>query len=106
MRGGATKCVLRDLLARELPPSIVRAVLRRPKRGFTTGFDAALRSPEVRELLLGGGLEGVPGLRVAAVGGILDEHAEGRGNHVFRLSVLVGLALFVERHGPGSARSG
>lgn len=95
--GGETKRVLRALVAETLPADAARHVLTRPKRGFTTGFEPALRSPAVRELLLGGALARVPGLETAAVTEILDQHAAGQGNHLFRLGVLVGLALFAER---------
>jgi asparagine synthase (glutamine-hydrolysing) len=96
--GRETKRVLRAMLQRDLPAEAARHALSRPKRGFTTGFETALRSDAVRDLLLGGTLERVPGLQTPAVGEILDEHVRSQGNHVFRLGVLVGLALFAERH--------
>lgn len=98
IRGGRTKRALHELLASELSPAVLRRVLRRPKRGFTTGLVEAYRSDAVRDLLLGGPLDRVPGLRTDAVREILDEHLHGRGNHVFRLSTLVGLAVFADAH--------
>ncbi len=98
MRGGRTKLVLRELLARRLPSEIVDEVLARPKRGFTAGLDSALASPEAEELLLGGPLGLVPGLRPDGVRPLLEEHRGGRGNHRFRLAVLLSLALFAEAH--------
>jgi len=98
MRGGRTKLALRELLARRLPPSIAADVLARRKRGFTAGLDSALSSPEAEQLLLGGCLGRVPGLRPEGARTLLDEHRSGRGNHRFRLAVLLSLALFAEAH--------
>jgi asparagine synthase (glutamine-hydrolysing) len=94
--GRATKVALREMLRRELPDSLAAEVLSRPKRGFTTGFDAALRAESTRDLLLSGALARVPGIEVEVAHRIWREHKDGRGNHRFRLFVLTALALFAE----------
>lgn len=95
---GRSKVALRELLRRRLPPDVARHALSRPKRGFTAGLDAALGSPAAEDLLFGGALERVPGLVPGAARPWLAEHRAGRGNHRFRLSVLLSLALFAEAH--------
>jgi asparagine synthase (glutamine-hydrolysing) len=94
IRGKTTKAVLRELLRRELPGGAAAEILARPKRGFATGFESALRTESARELLLGDALRRVPGLETGPVAEMLAEHRDGRGNHLFRLCTLVGLALF------------
>ncbi len=100
VHGRTTKVALRELLRRELPERAAAEILARPKRGFAPGFDEALRSPQVREFLLGGALDRVPGLRMEGVRELLDDHvrdvAGGPGRHRFRLFHLVGLAVFAE----------
>jgi asparagine synthase (glutamine-hydrolysing) len=93
---GRTKIALRELLRRRLPTNVADHVLSRPKRGFTAGLDDALGSPEAEDLLFGGALDRVPGLVPEAARPWLAEHRAGRGNHRFRLSVLLALALFAE----------
>ncbi len=95
---GRTKIALRELLRQRLAPDVADHVLSRPKRGFTAGLDDALASPEAERLLLGGALDRVPGIVAAAARPWLSEHRAGRGNHRFRLSVLLALALFAEAH--------
>jgi asparagine synthase (glutamine-hydrolysing) len=95
---GRTKVALRAMLRRRLPNDVVEHVLSRPKRGFTAGLDDALATTEAGDLLLGGALHRVPGLVPEAARPWLVEHRAGRGNHRFRLSVLLALALFAERH--------
>ncbi len=95
--GARTKPALRAWLAAELPAA-AHAALARPKRGFTAGVDAALASPQAEELLLGGALARVPAVRPAPAARLLAEHRAGRGNHRFRLAVLLGLAVFAEAH--------
>lgn len=96
IRGRTTKVVLRRLLAAEFPDEIGRKLLQAPKRGFSTGFEDALRGTPVRELLLGGSLDRFPELQRDGVHELLSEHAERRGNHLFRLMTLIALALFSE----------
>ncbi len=98
MRRGRTKLALRELLRRRLPAQLADDVLSRPKRGFTAGLDAALSSPDAEELLLGGALALLPGVQPAGARALLEEHRAGRGNHRFRLAVLLSLALFAEAH--------
>ena len=95
---GQTKIALREMLRRRLPGDVVAHVLSRPKRGFTAGLDDALATPEAEDLLLGGALACVPGVVPEAARPWLVEHRAGRGNHRFRLSVLLGLAVFAEAH--------
>lgn len=96
IRKRTTKFVLREMLRREFPGPLGEELLSRPKRGFSSGFDEALRSETTRDLLLSGALERVGGVDVAAAHELWREHREGRGNHRFRLFVLTALALFAE----------
>jgi asparagine synthase (glutamine-hydrolysing) len=96
--GSTTKIALREMLRRELPEPLATEILSRPKRGFTAGFDDALRTDSTRELLTGGALSRVPGVDVDVAHAIWREHRAGRGNHRFRLFVLTALALFAEAH--------
>lgn len=94
--GRETKRALRELLRAALPPSLAAEVVARKKKGFSTGFDDALRSEETRALLVSGALDRVGGIDARAADAIWRDHARGRGNHRFRLFVLVALALFAE----------
>ncbi len=96
LSGRTTKVALREMLRRELPEPLATEILSRPKRGFTTGFDEALRSETTRDLLLSGALSRLPGIDVDVAHAIWREHRDGRGNHRFRLFVLTALALFAE----------
>jgi asparagine synthase (glutamine-hydrolysing) len=96
IRGRTTKVALREMLRRELPGPLGEELVSRAKRGFSSGFDEALRSETTRDLLLSGALERVGGVDVEAAHAIWREHREGRGNHRFRLFVLTALALFAE----------
>ncbi len=96
--GGHTKRALREMLRREIPAEIAEEVVTRPKRGFTTGFDEALRADATRDLLLSGALTRVAAVDSGAVERIWHEHRAGKGRHTFRLFVLVALALFAEEH--------
>ncbi len=94
--GRRMKPVLRELIRLDLPEPLARDLLSRPKRGFTAGFDEALRSDATRELLRSGALSRVPGVDPAVADAIWQEHRGGFGNHRFRLFVLTALALFAE----------
>jgi asparagine synthase (glutamine-hydrolysing) len=96
VRSRVTKVALRELLRAELPEPLATELLSRPKRGFTTGFDEALRSETARDLLLSGALGRVGGVDARAADALWRQHREGRGNHRFRLFVLTALALFAE----------
>ena len=96
LRGRTTKVALREMLRRELPAPLADEVLARSKRGFASGFDAALRSEATRDLLLSGALARVPGIDAGAAHAIWREHRDGRGNHRLRLFILTSLALFAD----------
>jgi len=96
LSGRSTKVALREMLRRELPEPLATEILSRPKRGFTTGFDDALRADSTRDLLLSGALSRVSGVDVDVAHWIWREHRARRGNHRFRLFVLTALALFAE----------
>jgi asparagine synthase (glutamine-hydrolysing) len=98
VRSRETKVVLREMLRAELPEPLATELVTRPKRGFSSGFDEALRGAATRDLLLSGALERVGGVNAAAAHALWAEHSEGRGNHRFRLFVLTALALFSEAH--------
>jgi asparagine synthase (glutamine-hydrolysing) len=80
IRGGRTKWILRELLARHVPP----AWFDRPKQGFSVPLDAWLRGPlrEWAESLLSCGQLAASGLvDVDRVRRIWTEHVAGRRNH-------------------------
>jgi asparagine synthetase B (glutamine-hydrolysing) len=94
LTGRETKAALRKMLRRELPSDVASRLLAKRKRGFTAGFDDALRSDETRGLLRS--LSKIDGIDVAVADRIWREHAAGRGEHRVRLFVLTALALFAE----------
>jgi len=96
LSGRTTKVALREMLRRELPEPLATEILSREKRGFTVGFDDALRSETTRALLTGGALARVPGVDVDVAHAMWREHRDGRGRHRFRLFVLTALAMFAE----------
>ena len=85
-RGG--KRILRDILARYLPESLVN----RPKHGFTVPLDEWFRT-EARGRAVGLGrseaLEGLGLLELSAVARLAEEHLDTRRNHGDRLFALL-----------------
>jgi asparagine synthase (glutamine-hydrolysing) len=85
--GGQGKRILRDIVAKDLPPELLRA----RKRGFSVPLEEWLRT-SARELLREGlvplhrGL--TPFLRESRVSALIAEHQSGRANHAQRLWAL------------------
>jgi asparagine synthase (glutamine-hydrolysing) len=89
IRGGEGKWLLRQVLARHVPP----ALFERPKQGFSIPVAEWLRGPLrdwAESLLETQALEGDGLLNTGAVHALWAEHLEGRGNHAEKLwSVLM-----------------
>jgi asparagine synthase (glutamine-hydrolysing) len=104
LHNGQSKYLLRRLLHRRLPPSI----LERPKQGFAAPIGKWLSGPlhaMGTELLFDGRLSARRILRDAAVRNIWDAHGTGRADHSHRLWSLLMLELWFREYidGAGSA---
>lgn len=80
IRGGRTKWVLREVLARRVPP----ALTERPKRGFAQPIGAWLRGPLrpwAEDLLSPVALDRVGLVHPAPVRALWAEHVAGRADH-------------------------
>jgi len=80
IRGGRTKWVLREVLARRVPP----ALTERPKRGFAQPIGAWLLGPLrpwAEDLLSPVALDRVGLVHSAPVRALWDEHLSGRADH-------------------------
>ena len=84
VNGKQGKLMLRDLVARDLPPEILRA----PKRGFSVPLGQWWRN-EARQQIRAGLLPLHPALRPFlnenSAAELLEEHQAGRANHAQRL---------------------
>ncbi len=104
IRGGRTKWMLRELLARRLPIEW----FDRPKQGFSIPLDNWLRGPlrDWAESLLTPERLGRSGLLdVAAVQRTWGEHLRGRRNHQRALWTVLMLQAWLERQQGGAARA-
>ena len=93
LRNGQNKYLLRQLLARRLPPSIVE----RPKQGFAVPIGDWLRGPlktMTEDLLLDGRLDRRGIFERSRVVRLWREHASGARDHRHRLWSLVMLELW------------
>ncbi len=98
---GRTKIVHRHTLRGLLPD----AVLRRPKRGFEIPFGAWARGPwkqPIEALLMDQSAKLGTVLGRAFVRRLWDQHQRRRGDRSRQLMGLIGLALWLERHGERS----
>jgi asparagine synthase (glutamine-hydrolysing) len=100
LRGGTSKYLLRRLLERRIPDSIVR----RPKQGFAAPIGGWLAGPLahlVHDTLFDGRLDGRGIFRRDALERLWNEHRTGRRDHRHRLWALMMLELwfreFVDR---------
>ena len=96
LKGGTSKYLLRRLLERRVP----RSILERKKQGFAAPIGHWLRGPlsEMTSELLGDGrLAGRGLLRQAEVDRLWQEHRSGRRDHDHRLWQLVMLELWFRR---------
>ena len=103
IRNGRGKYLLRRLLARRIPQSIVH----RPKQGFAAPIGQWLRGPlvpMVQELLLDGSLKARGVFDDREVARIWREHRDGVHDHPHRLWTLVMLELWFRRFIDGVQR--
>ena len=103
IRNGRGKYLLRRLLARRIPQSIVH----RPKQGFAAPIGQWLRGPlvpMVQELLLDGRLKARGVFDDREVARIWREHRDGVHDHPHRLWTLVMLELWFRRFIDGVQR--
>lgn len=93
LSGWTTKAVLRQALAEELPP----ALLKRRKMGFPTPLPKWLRgsfSPLVNEFLLGDRALSRSPMREDFVRRMVAEHRDGERNHADRIWLLMNLEVW------------
>ena len=93
LRGGSSKYLLRELLARRVP----RAILDRPKRGFAAPIGEWLRGPLAgitQELLFDGRLDDRGIFHPPSVARLWNDHHRQRRDHRHRLWSLVMLELW------------
>ena len=93
LRRGVGKYLLRELLARRVP----RAILDRPKHGFSAPIGEWLRGPLAgiaHDLLFDGRLEERGIFHPASVARLWNDHQHGRHDHRHRLWSLVMLELW------------
>jgi asparagine synthase (glutamine-hydrolysing) len=105
LKNGHGKHLLRKLLERRVPKSIVD----RPKHGFEAPIGEWLRgplAPMVDALLLDGRLRDRGVFDDRAVAAIWREHRDGRRDHRHRLWSLVMLELWFRQFVDGGARAG
>jgi asparagine synthase (glutamine-hydrolysing) len=104
LKHGRSKHLLRRLLEKHVPPSIVD----RPKQGFAVPVAEWLRGPlsgMVTDLLQDGRLRDRGIFEPPAVTRLWDEHRSGRHDHGHRLWSLVMLELWFRQFVDGAARS-
>jgi asparagine synthase (glutamine-hydrolysing) len=103
LRGGVGKHLLRQVLHRHVPPS----VLAGPKHGFTVPIAQWLRGPLeplASALLFDGRLADRGLFRPAAISRLWQEHRSGRRDHCHRLWSLLMLELWFRQFADGEAR--
>ncbi len=88
MKGFQRKYVLRQTIARELPPSL----LKRPKQGFSMPLRTWFTDPDASSLLMKTKMSADSGyISLAAINHLLDQHRSGAidvGNALWTLTVL------------------
>jgi asparagine synthase (glutamine-hydrolysing) len=105
IRNGRSKWLLRELLARELPPSL----FDRPKQGFSFPLDVWLRGPlrDWAESLLDIGQLQKSGLLDAnAIRRTWTEHLEGRRNHQRALWTILMFQAWIAQEAASTYRMG
>jgi asparagine synthase (glutamine-hydrolysing) len=103
LRDGTTKYLLRKLLQRRLPASI----LERPKQGFAAPIGRWLAGPlrsMGQQVLFDGRLEQRGILSTAAVKRLWDDHGAGRADHRHRLWAVMMLELWFREYIDGAGR--
>jgi asparagine synthase (glutamine-hydrolysing) len=104
LNGGVTKWIVRQVLHRHVPPSLVE----RPKMGFGVPIGSWLRSalkPWAEDLISEQALRRHGLLDPAAVRRAWRLHLSGRRDLGYELWDLLMLQAWMERWGPGAARS-
>jgi asparagine synthase (glutamine-hydrolysing) len=104
LRHGTTKYLLRRLLQRRLPPSI----LERPKQGFAAPIGKWLAGPLRalgEDVLFGGRLAGRGIFHEGELRRLWDDHSTGRGEHRHRLWAVIMLELWFRQFIDGGVRA-
>jgi asparagine synthase (glutamine-hydrolysing) len=104
LRRGRTKHLLRQVLERSVP----RSILDGPKHGFTAPIADWLRGPlkgMATELLLDGRLKDRGLFHAPVVARLWDEHQRGRRDHRHRLWSLIMLELWFRQFADGERRA-
>jgi len=99
VRGGETKHLLKRVLFRHVP----KTLLDRPKMGFGIPVNRWLRNelrPLLEEYLGKDRVRGEGFLRPEGVDRVVTEHLSGRRDHQYRLWALLVFAMWRERHRP------
>jgi asparagine synthase (glutamine-hydrolysing) len=97
LRGGRSKAVLKQAFAELLPPSI----RTRPKMGFGVPIDRWFRGElkdELRSVLLDPVCLGRGLFRATEIARLVNEHAENRADHAYKLWALLMLELWFRNH--------
>lgn len=97
LRGGRSKVVLKEAFADLLPPGL----RNRPKMGFGVPIDRWFRGPlqdELRAVLLDPVALDRGLFRPEAVARLIDEHAQGKRDHAYKLWGLLMLESWFRRH--------
>jgi asparagine synthase (glutamine-hydrolysing) len=99
LRGGRSKVALKQAFPELLPP----AIRTRPKMGFGVPIDRWFRGElkdELRSILLDPSTLARGLFRPEVVRMLIDEHAEGRKDHAYKLWAMLMLELWFRRYGP------
>lgn len=104
LRGRTTKWLLREILARHLPPTLTE----RPKMGFSIPTDRWLRGPLrawAADMLLSSDFQDMVPIRKSALNGLWDSYLAGHGPSGYEIWSLVMLSAWAQSMVARSASS-